>query len=243
MFGIPETTEFDLNFRVLGIPVRVHPFFWGIMAILGWGDGDYKYMLVFVACAFVSVLAHELGHGLTSKAFGSRPSIVLFGMGGLCYYDVEHQSPWKRLAVLFAGPGAGLLIFAAISLGLMGTGPERLGGFMSNPLALEAISVLLTINLVWSILNLLPIWPLDGGQITGVVLGMFSRRNGMRWAHIVSMLVAGGLAAFLFSRQSQMQALFCAYFGLINFQRLQALHQQSQYGGYGDEDGGDWWRK
>ncbi|WZO97664.1 site-2 protease family protein [Isosphaeraceae bacterium EP7] len=243
MFGIPETTDFDLNFRVLGIPVRVHPFFWGIMALLGWSDGNYQSMLVFVGCAFVSILAHELGHGLTSKSFGSRPSIVLYGMGGLCYSDIEHQSPWKRLAVLFAGPGAGLLIFAVINFGLLETGLIRWEQLRDNPIALEVLTSMLWINLVWSIVNLFPIWPLDGGQITGVVLGMASRRNGMRWAHVASLLVAGGLAAFLFSRNQQINAMFCAYLGLINFQRLQALHQHSRYGGFGGDEDGDWWRK
>ena len=72
MLGMPATTQFDLNFRLLGIPVRINPFFWVLAALLGWESHDRFGVLVWIACVFVSILVHEFGHGLTSRAFIRR---------------------------------------------------------------------------------------------------------------------------------------------------------------------------
>src|SRR6185312_7868300 len=63
------------------------------------------------AVAFLSILVHEFGHGLMARAFGDQPSILLYGMGGLCYTAAGRQTPGQRLAVLASGPGAGFLLF------------------------------------------------------------------------------------------------------------------------------------
>ena len=59
---------------------------------------------------------------------------------------------------------------------------------------LETFAFLIQINLLWSLFNLLPIWPLDGGQATQILLSLYDRARGPRWGHIVSLLCAGGLA-------------------------------------------------
>jgi Zn-dependent protease len=97
------------------------------------------------------------------------------------------------------------------------------------------------INLVWGVLNLFPIWPLDGGQMAGVILTMINRRNGMRWAHVVSLLTAGLLAMFFFQKQNLYLGLFFVYFAVINYQVLQSLHHAAKYGNL--EDDADWWKR
>jgi stage IV sporulation protein FB len=234
MLGMPAPTEFDVRFRLLGIPVRVHPLFWLITAMLGWGRP--RATILWVACVFLSILVHEFGHGLMARALGYHASIVLFGLGGLCASEAERQTPWQRLAVLISGPGAGFLLFGlvlAVSFGLARQGVELADE------AHTAIAYLLFINLVWGILNLFPIWPLDGGQITGVVLTMVNRRHGMRWTHAVSLVLAGGLALWMLKRADTFQAVFFGFFALTNFQMLQML-QQAGRSGFGDED---WWRR
>src|SRR5437016_2491445 len=42
----------------------------------------------------------------------------------------------------------------------------------------HAVRYLLWINLFWGLLNLLPVWPLDGGQISGEVASALSPRHG-----------------------------------------------------------------
>ena len=64
-----------------------------------------------VGCVFLSILVHEYGHGLMAKAFRFSPSIVLHGLGGLCFSEAERQTLRQRLAVLICGPGAGFVLF------------------------------------------------------------------------------------------------------------------------------------
>jgi Zn-dependent protease len=235
MLGMPEPTAYDLRFRLLGIPVRVHPFFWLCAALIR-GNDPLSYILMWIPCVFVSILVHEFGHGLMSRVFRYSPSIVLYGMGGLCYSEAERQTPWQRLAVLIAGPGAGLLLFLMVWGGLF-----AVGHYPRNPVAREIVFNLLSINLWWSIFNLFPIWPLDGGQITGVVLTMFNRRKGMNWTHVISLVLAGLLGLWAFQANQFLLGIFLALFAVINFQILQAQHHAAKYGAV--EDDADWWKR
>jgi Zn-dependent protease len=234
MEGAAET-PYDLRFRLLRIPVRVHPLFWVVMAALGWQNHELPLVAVWVACGFVSILVHEFGHGLMSRVFGSTPSIVLWAMGGLCYSQAERQSLGQRLAVVLAGPAAGLALYVLVmiaSSAIYGlTAAEHLSvtkvllnlrpSFddlvsaqrrFPSEISWHAYWSLIQINLFWSLFNLLPIWPLDGGAI---------------------MTLAQGSDNFF-------RALFLGYFAMINYQMLQSLHQ-AQSMGLSQED--DWWRR
>ena len=234
MFGVSET-PYDLRFHFLGIPVRIHPMFWLVSAMLGWQRNNLPAVLVWVGCVFVSILIHEYGHGLTARLFRCHPSIVLYGMGGLCAYEAERQGPWQRLAVLIAGPGAGLL-FGAIVLAVAILGDPQ------GSVGIRILRYLIYINLFWSLVNLLPIWPLDGGQITGVVLTMLNRRKGLNWTHVISLITAALLAMFVFAYIKDMfLGIFFALFALMNYQILQAQHYTARYGALDDD--ADWWKR
>ena len=58
----PNQTPYDLHFSVLGFPVRVHPLFWLMGLIMGFGD--VMSVFISIVVAFVSILIHELGHAL-----------------------------------------------------------------------------------------------------------------------------------------------------------------------------------
>src|SRR5262245_15006978 len=105
MFGSPDHTAYDLHFRALRIPVRVHPLFWLVMVWVS-NSGSFGRQfelaaaLTFVVCAFISVLVHELGHGLASRAVGDEPTgIVLYAFGGFCQVPMERQTPVQKLIV------------------------------------------------------------------------------------------------------------------------------------------------
>jgi stage IV sporulation protein FB len=265
MLGMPAPTAYDLRFRLFGIPVRVHPLFWLVTALLGGvGQNDVPVVVLWMACVFVSILIHEFGHGLMGQFFGYRSQIALYGMGGLCDSEGHRQSPRERLAVIAAGPGAGLafcaLVFLVLNLAfgvrpldmiaLIGFGPgnamEALAGLLPvGRYALVAVIFLVQINLIWSILNLVPIWPLDGGQLTRVILGMANPAHGPRWAHVISLLLAGIGAVLVYQRlNNPFLALFLGYFALTNYQVLQAMQWQSRYDSSStSEDEADWWRR
>ena len=115
MLGASET-PYDLRFRLLDIPVRIHPLFWLVSAVLGWQEQNLPAVALWVACVLVSILVHEYGHALMARAFDASPSIVLWGLGGLCYSQGERQTPAQRLAVVLAGPGAGFLLCGLVML-------------------------------------------------------------------------------------------------------------------------------
>lgn len=251
MFGLPGPTEFDVRFRLFGVPVRVHPLFWAMAAMLGWNltEGSGKFLLVWVGCVFFSILVHEFGHALTAKLFGAEPSIVLYTFGGLAVYRNPQEDLRRRLLVLIMGPGAGFLLMGAtilVASVAFKASPLDVWHYHfpagTTPLAALATVFLIEINLYWGILNLLPIMPLDGGQIAMVLLSMHNGREGLRRAYIVS-LVAAGLVAIYFIRTEQyINALLFGYLGMMSYQNLQALHYQSRFGS-GYEDEVDWWKR
>ncbi len=252
MLGMPATTDFDVKFRLLGIPVRVNPLFWVVTAAMGWGGRETGgvEVLVWIACVFVSILVHEYGHGLTSRAlFHTNPSILLWGMGGLCYSNGEERHLGKRALVIIMGPGAGFLLFglvAVVGTLVLGIGPFNYFHHQPprwvTPLIWLAYENLLFINLFWGLINLLPIYPLDGGQLAQVFLTMHNRRQGARRSFIVGLVTAGLLAIWLYTRDDYFNAFFVALLALFNFQLLQASHYQQQYGDSSDDDD-DWWRR
>lgn len=257
MLGSTEVTPYDLRFQLLGIPVRVHPLFWVVMVLLSASTNSLLAVSVFVACAFVSVLVHELGHGLSSRATGNEPvGIVLHAMGGYCQFVPRRQTTAQRLFVLLMGPGAGFLLMTVV----LAVGNAAYGIHPADALAMVGIGggdpiaahlrlppvpavrlaylFLLEINFWWGVLNLFPIWPLDGGQVAAVVLGAVNPRHGQRWAHVVSLLTAGAIAVFWASREQYMMALWFGYFGYINYQSLQTIHLSYPY-----SDDADWWQR
>jgi Zn-dependent protease len=268
MVGASET-PYDLRFRLLGVPVRVHPMFWLVMAVLGWQDRRLELVALWVACAFVSILVHEYGHALMSKAYDCSPSIVLWGLGGLCYSQGERQTPLQRLAVILSGPGAGFALFGVVllitSLAFQITPGEQFDAVLAvvrmSPLPMsvagkfleathrDTTAILLAstyrsliwINLMWGLVNLLPLWPLDGGQAAQILLSYVDRSQGPRWGHIVSLLVAGALAIAVGTlTQDMFLTIFFGYFAVINFQVLQTLHQAHSMGLYQEDE---WWRR
>ncbi|MDR3637022.1 MAG: site-2 protease family protein [Isosphaeraceae bacterium] len=234
---MPAETPYDLRFQLLGIPVRVHPMFWLASVVLGSSSGDPSAILIWVACVFVSILVHEFGHGLMARLLGYPAAIVLYTMGGLCYSQSERQGPWQRLAVLISGPGAGFLLAVPFVYFWLASDGNDL-----SPVGHRVAAYMVFINLFWGLVNLLPIWPLDGGQMTGVVLTMINRPKGMVWAYTISLVTAGlvGLLCMI-KLQDLFLTLFFGLFALTNYQALHAAHERSKYGL--DDDNDDWWRR
>jgi Zn-dependent protease len=200
LFGIPQPTPFDLHWRMFGIDVRVHPFFWLFNAVLGWWTTRYSllFLLLWVLCVFVSVLIHELGHVLVGRLFGSQGHIVLYTFGGLAVGASNLRDRWQRVLVLFAGPLAQFIILAFVIAAAVALLPlervERVRHDFAQATPLEAVLFMLfIINLAWPLLNLLPIFPLDGGQISREVLEGLLGHTGI----LVALGVSIGVAALL----------------------------------------------
>lgn len=216
MFGQIPPTAYDLRFELLGIPVRVHPVFWATSAFLAWYPGRMDIVLVQVLCIFVAILVHEMGHALMTRRFGWQPEIVLYILGG--YATSVRHSTWRDIAVSAAGPGAGFLLLLAIWLpcrisGVLEPGstfmqphfdpqvmqnwPAAIAdGTRGNQLFQSAIDFSLFINFMWNAINLLPVLPLDGGQISREYWNWARPNTGMQICLKLSLIASGAVAVW-----------------------------------------------
>lgn len=190
-------TPYDLRFRVGSTPVRVHPFFWLTVAFLGWNwfnqkGGGIGYLILWVACCFISVLLHELGHVWMGMLFGTRGHIVLWSFGGVAIGSNQLAERWKRIAVSLAGPGIQLLFFGVLQLSHLWI-LDHIAPDWSDRVYVF-LFMLLMINKYWALLNLLPIWPLDGGMIARELCTAASPQKGGETSLLISIGVSGILA-------------------------------------------------
>ena len=257
----PPRTNYDLHFRVFGIPVRVHPFFWLIALLSGAREGVApKETFIWMAALFVSILVHELGHAVAILFYGYRPWVTLHWLGGLAsydrgfsgsYYSNDDRStrPLAQIVISLAGPVAGFL-FAAVIIGLIfaGGGAARfsLGGaylFEWNLMGITSANLgyllhcLIFINLFWGLVNLLPVYPLDGGQVSRELFLVANPSRGIEWSLQLSIAAAIAMAIYALFRFDQ-PFFVVMLFGFLAFGSYQALVAYRGYGGRGGGYGG-----
>jgi len=194
------------------IPVSVQPFFWVLAALIGWLYGrSFVGMLIWMVIIFVSVLIHEYGHALTALWFRQKPSIQLTAFGGLTSY--KNGPPlrlWQQFFIVLNGPLFGL------ALGFLSW---MVFHWVSIPLLRSALQATFLANLFWSIVNLLPALPLDGGQLVRILLEGAFGAKGFRLSLLFSALFAGTVACIAFVFQ---YIIAGAFFFLFAFQSLDA---------------------
>ena len=85
----PAKTNFDLNFSLFRVPVRIHPGFWIVSVLLNATHNIVPLTFsISIAILFISILVHEFGHALSSRYFGERRNyVILYSMGGLCVHQ------------------------------------------------------------------------------------------------------------------------------------------------------------
>lgn len=159
---IPTTSV--LSFRILGVPVEIGMTALMLVAFLALSAGRSGAEGLVAGAAYavvllVSILVHELGHAVVGTRLGLRPQrIVLHGFGGFCEYG-RRPRPAEGVISSLAGPGAGLLLGGALIVARV-----VLGGALPGHV-LSLLETGIFINVFWSLFNLLPMYPLDGGQV------------------------------------------------------------------------------
>lgn len=206
-----------VRFSIFGIPVRVEPFFWITLALLGGAlnarSGDQILQVgLFLIAGFISILVHELGHALTSRKFGAWSEITLQAFGGYATCTGVRLTRPQDFAVTAAGPAVQILLGVALLFAL-----PHLAGL--NPNFLHFVVDLMWISLAWAILNLLPILPLDGGRMLNAILGPQRIRITLWTTIIVSVAVALLMLKFTNS------ILFPIFLGMFAWQAWQGLQE------------------
>ncbi len=191
------------------IPITIYPTFWIVAALIGYVN-SFSWMgtLIWMVIIFISVLFHEFGHALTSVLFGKNPRIELVAWGGLTYHEGENLSFPKQFLIVFDGPLFGFILF------LIATALLQFVTFTNENIA-GALHTLQWVNLFWTLLNLLPVMPLDGGQLLRICCEAFWGVRGLKYALLVSMGIAVIMSLFFFLYQA---VLVGALFFLLAFQ-------------------------
>ena len=216
MFAEPPQTRFDLRVRLYGIPIRVHPMFWVVSGALGLRL-PLPELLVWVVVILVSIIVHEMGHALMLRFFRRRSLVVLYSLGGITIPvgggGDRTLKGWQLAIVSACGPLAGFALAAGTYLLIprfASTNAGIVGAFYYH---------LIWINVVWGALNLLPVWPLDGGQVARATLVQISGDNGYAAARLLSLVTAGAVAVVAWRMSRPLAALFFVYFAILEWQR------------------------
>ncbi|MDG2014162.1 MAG: site-2 protease family protein [Pirellulaceae bacterium] len=251
----PKRSPYDLSFDLFGFPIRVHPGFFILPVIFGSGSlggvaNPGVVILIFILAFFISILVHELGHAFALRFFGVPSRVVLYWMGGLAIHDnggwggKQQLSPNQQIIVSLAGPAAGFML-AALVVGIV----FALGGTVqfqmdrmfpllvpgwegtaieSNASLRTLFFVMLFCNIVWNILNLAPVLPLDGGRVIQEMCIKADYSNGIRYSLMIS-VGAGGVIAFMgFSMGDRFVGIFFALMAISAYMTLQQMSGRGQ---------------
>jgi stage IV sporulation protein FB len=214
-----------LHFKVGPFPVSVYPWFFITAVLLGTGYGFGWKMLAWIFVVFVSVLVHELGHAVVGRLFGGRPEIRLEAFGGATFPRFSRSpGPGRQFILSVAGPVFGLLLGGAAYLLVRAWPPD--------PRSVSAFLMrqFMWVSVLWAAFNLLPILPLDGGNMMLAFLEGVRRRPSVvaaSWISVAVAVVVGAGLTWAFGPDPFL-LLFLALFALQNFQRARLAPEASR---------------
>jgi Zn-dependent protease len=183
-------------FRLFGIDVYLH---WAwFLAVIYFVNGARGYTstawsILECLALFLIVLMHEFGHQLACRQVGGQThDIILWPLGGVAFVSPP-QRPGAQLWSIAAGPLVNVGLFPVLTAALLVT--QSLGWLETMPNAYFFVLTVRYINVVLLVFNLLPIFPLDGGQILRSLLWFaFGRARSLLIATIIGFV---GIIAFI----------------------------------------------
>lgn len=193
------------------IPLAIHPFFWVFAALIGWlNSGTLMGAFIWIGIIVVSVVFHEFGHALTAVFFKQKARIQLIALGGVTSFEGPKLKFWQQFAITFNGPlfGFFLFLFATLLLQLPNS---------HWPLLTKILKATQIANLFWTVINLLPVLPLDGGQLLRIILEANFGVSGFKVSLLLGAIIAGLLSFYFFMMQAFLIGSFFFLFGFQSF--------------------------
>lgn len=192
-------------FKFAGIEVFLH-WSWFLIAIyeIRGGLGTYSSITWNIAeylSLFLIVTIHEFGHALACRQVGgSANRIVLWPMGGVAYVDPPPR-PGATLWSIAAGPLVNVALFPILWVVVRGS---RIAGLPASQHDLFLLlQMIFYINFGLLAFNILPIYPLDGGQILRCLLWfVLGRAKSLMVAAVLGLLGVLGFIALAVARGS-----------------------------------------
>jgi Zn-dependent protease len=181
--------------RLLGIDVFLH-WSWAVVAVIEIEERTNKYSsqawnIAEYLALFLIVLMHEFGHALACRSVGGRAErIMLWPLGGVAYVQAPPR-PGALLWSIAAGPLVNLVLIVILVPVVFVTGMLPLA---SDPR--QFVVALLTMNIGLFVFNMLPVYPLDGGQIVQSLLWyVVGRARSLLVVSVIGMAGAVALGA------------------------------------------------
>ena len=180
-------------FRFLNIPVRIHPTFWIFVLFFTniYRDPSIESLILGIVLTF-SLLVHEYGHALTALFFGARPTVTLEAFGGNAQYDSFGITPKQEFIITLNGPLLESMLIA-ISYFLL-----KSGVFEGHQYIQYFLYVMMRLNILWCLLNLIPITPLDGGHLLKYLLERKFGPKGTKMSLVVGLVAAAISVPYLY---------------------------------------------
>jgi Zn-dependent protease len=216
-------------FRFGGINVYLH-WSWFLLALYGIqtraGEySSYVWPVLEYLSLFVIVMLHEFGHSLACKQVGGHAdTIVLWPFGGVAYVSPPPR-PGATLWCIAAGPLVNVALFPMLTVLMLLSNWH--GWPASMPDAYHFIVAIWQLDLLLLIFNLLPIYPLDGGQILQSLLWfLFGRARSLMIAASLGLAGVAVLIVLAVASRSWWLGILC---GLVvmycwgGLQRARAL--------------------
>jgi Zn-dependent protease len=205
-------------FRFAGIDLYLH-WSWFLVALYGINSRRYGYtsmawpILEYLAL-FAIVLMHEYGHALACRQVGGQANqIVLWPLGGVAYVSPPPR-PGPVLWSIAAGPLVNVVL--APVLILLWVAAHAVGWGETMPNGYQFIEAVCVMNLALLFFNLLPIYPLDGGQILQSLLWfVLGRARSLMVTVVIGFIGVAGLIALALLKHAVWFGILCVFI-LIN---------------------------
>lgn len=201
-------------FRFAGIDLFLH-WSWFVVAIFeingrGKTYSSLSWNILEYLTLFLIVMLHEFGHALACRQVGGIANrIVLWPLGGVAYVDPPPR-PGATLWSIAAGPLVNVALLLVTTLfGMWG----RTWGFaQAMPNAHALVRAVWYMNLGLLIFNLLPIYPLDGGQIFRSLLWfLLGRARSLMVATVVGFIGVVGLIILALWQRDVLFGAICVF--------------------------------
>ena len=225
-----------IYFSLLGVHVKIQPSFWVTLAVMAYllcgAEQGVLGMALFVVAGFFCVFAHEMGHALAGRWSGAcRPVIDMAWLGGSCTNNVCQLSRGKLILVALAGPFTSMALVLPVLLWMIysygdadgaalrlvalvcGMVPASMFEFCP-PMVVLFCTYMVQVAVWWSLLNLLPIYPLDGGVVVGHLI------DGPRKMHSICMGIGCILAVAAFALGYYAMFFILLFLIFINYHGL-----------------------
>lgn len=207
-----------MNLRFLNIPIYIHPTFWIFLIFFTnfYQDPSIE-SLICGGVMIMSLLVHEYGHALTAVFFGASPTITLEGFGGRAQYSGRGITPKQHFLITLNGPLLESSLIA-ISYYLL-----KSDVFAGHSYIQYFLYVTMRLNILWCLLNLIPVLPLDGGHLVRYLLERKFGDNGHRISLVIGLACVALVAPYLFYLGFFFFGTLLLIFGFQNSQLLWIL--------------------